>query len=75
MNSTNQNMTLVDNPLAQALSAAAGPELQAACSNLAPLNSGQVKVTPGFKLECLKVLHCSLPGQYSGTQSEPVSRN
>lgn len=72
MNSTGENVNLSDNPLARALAAKAGPQLQAACSTLAPLQEGEIKDTPGFGLECNKVLHCRVAGNYAGQKSEQV---
>ena len=60
MNSTNQNMTLVDNPLAQALSAEAGPELQPACSN--PPTATQL-IIYGLSKEAIKETKSKLEGR------------
>jgi len=53
------NLDLSESELSAELLAAAGPELQAACSAQAPLLPGQVQETSGFNLPCKKILHCN----------------
>jgi len=65
-------MNLSSGKVAAALSKKAGPQLQAACTALAPIASGEVKETDGFNLACKKVLHCNCP-QWQGPQTIPVS--
>lgn len=73
MNSTGESLNLNDNPLARALLAKAGQQLQTECTKLAPLQEGEVKETETYgSLACKKMLHCRVAGHYNGPQSEPV---
>ena len=71
MNSVGTNLDLSTGAVAKAIAAKAGPQLQAACSALAPIGSGEVKETSGFGLPCKKVLHCNCP-PYQGPQTVQV---
>jgi len=74
VNSVGNDMNLSSGKVAVALSNKAGPQLQAACTALAPTASGDVKETDGFNLACKKVLHCNCP-QWQGPQTIPVSQD
>lgn len=67
VNTTGKTLDLSGNPVGVALAQGAGPQLQAACNNLAPLSGGQVKVTDGFGLNCAKVLHCRVGVAFDGS--------
>jgi len=47
--------------VAGAIHRVAGPELEAACRPLAPIQPGQAVMTEGFKLPNKKVIHCLGP--------------
>lgn len=72
MNSTGETMDLQISPLSRALANRAGPQLQRACSEVAPLQGGEIKITPGFQLPCRMVLHCRVKDDYNGVQSAQV---
>lgn len=44
-----------------AIHAAAGPELAAACAALAPCPTGEVRLTPGFRLPAEYIIHTAGP--------------
>ena len=75
MNSTNGNMDLSGGAVAQALSKAAGPALQAECTQKAPIAAGEIAVTgPGNILRCKCIIHINCPGyDKAGGQAEEVS--
>ncbi len=50
---------------------AAGPMLEQACLNFAPLNSGNAIITPGFNLGQKFVVHAVGPNYYSETEKAP----
>ncbi len=49
---------------------AAGPELLAACRKLKGCNTGDVKLTPGFRLPARYVIHAVGPVWYGGRRNE-----
>lgn len=53
-----------------AIHRAAGPELEAACAQLAPCSTGQARLTPGFELPARFVIHAVGPVWRGGTQGE-----
>lgn len=53
-----------------AIHRAAGPELADACSELAPCPTGEVRMTPGFRLKARWVLHAVGPVWRGGQQGE-----
>ena len=75
MNSTNAKLDLSGGAVAQALSKAAGPALQAECTQKAPIATGEIVVTgPGNIRRCKCIIHINCPG-YDKTsgQAEEVS--
>ena len=54
-----------------AIHRAAGPELLAACRPLGGCPTGEARVTPGFKLNALWVIHTVGPVWHGGSQHEP----
>jgi len=54
-----------------AIHRAAGPELHEACKALGGCPTGQVKMTPGFRLPAKAVLHAVGPVWHGGKQGEP----
>ena len=47
---------------------AAGPELLQACKNLHGCETGQAKITAGYRLPCKYVIHAVGPRWQGGTQ-------
>lgn len=54
-----------------AIHRAAGPELLAACRTLGGCETGQAKITPGYRLPARFVIHAVGPIYADGTQGEP----
>ena len=54
-----------------AIHRAAGPELVEHCRSLGGCETGQAKITPGFKLTARWVIHTVGPVWHGGTQGEP----
>jgi O-acetyl-ADP-ribose deacetylase (regulator of RNase III) len=54
-----------------AIHRAAGPELAAAATRLAPCPPGHAVLTPGFRLRARFVIHAVGPIWYGGTEGEP----
>ena len=57
VNTTNGDLDLAQGGVAQALSKAAGPALQAECTKKAPISVGDIAVTGGGRLPCQYILH------------------
>jgi poly [ADP-ribose] polymerase 10/14/15 len=76
VNSTNGNMDLSGGAVSQALVKAAGPSLQAECTQKAPIAAGEIAVTkPGNIQQCNCVIHINCPGyDESDRQAEEVLR-
>jgi O-acetyl-ADP-ribose deacetylase (regulator of RNase III)/GNAT superfamily N-acetyltransferase len=53
-----------------AIHRAAGPELAAACSLLAPCPTGEARITPGFRLPARHVIHAVGPVWHGGGSGE-----
>jgi len=53
-----------------AIHRAAGPELLAACKKIGPIQTGEVRVTPGFSLPARHVLHAVGPVWKGGGHGE-----
>ncbi|XP_067934852.1 protein mono-ADP-ribosyltransferase PARP14-like isoform X2 [Watersipora subatra] len=66
VNSVGKAMNLAAGKVSKAISDRAGPELQKACTGLAPIQVGQVKGTSGYLMECKTILHCFCPQSYEG---------
>ena len=69
VNTTNADLDLTQGPVAQALSKAAGPTLQAECKKKAPISVGNIAVTGGGKLQCCHVIHV-VASKYQPNQVE-----
>jgi O-acetyl-ADP-ribose deacetylase (regulator of RNase III) len=54
-----------------AIHRAAGPELAAACAEVAPCPTGQARLTPGFRLPARFVIHAVGPVWHGGQAGEP----
>ncbi|MCS6789918.1 MAG: O-acetyl-ADP-ribose deacetylase [Bacteroidia bacterium] len=54
-----------------AIHRAAGPELAAACREVAPCPTGEARITPGFRLPAKYVIHTVGPRWQGGTADEP----
>lgn len=54
-----------------AIHRAAGPELNEACRALGSCETGEAKITPGFKLPAKYIIHTVGP-VYSGSHSDPL---
>ena len=63
VNTTNVDLNLSQGAVAQALSKAAGPALQAECTKKAPISVGDIAVTGSGRLPCRYVLH-TVAAQY-----------
>ena len=74
VNTTNPNLDLSFGEVAQALSKAAGPTLQAECTKKAPISAGDIAVTGGGNLQCRYVFHTVAASQYD-QQAEKVRGN
>ena len=54
-----------------AIHRAAGPQLPAACREVAPCPTGQARITPGFDLPARYIIHTVGPVWHGGGQGEP----
>ncbi len=54
-----------------AICSAAGPELLEACKKIGGCLTGEARITPGFRLPSLFVIHTVGPVWHGGNQSEP----
>ena len=69
-------MDLSGGAVAQALSKAAGPALQAECTKEAPIAAGEIAVTgPGNIRRCKCIIHINCPGyDKKGGNAEKVKK-
>lgn len=77
VNTISENMNLSQGAVSKAILEAAGPSLQSTVrseAGAAKLQHGDVVITDGFKLACLKVFHTVCPFWDRGGQAEEVSR-
>ena len=65
VNTTNEDLDLTQGAVAKALSQAAGPALQAECTNKARISVGSMAVTGSGNLPCRHVFHIVAPS-YDG---------
>jgi len=74
VNSASSDLDLSKNASAKALSIAAGPALQQECKAIGKVNSGDIVVTSGGKLNCRHVFHtsCATWNQQSGEQVQNI---
>ena len=66
-------MDLSGGAVAQALSKAAGPDLQAECTKKAPIAPGEIAVTGAGNMQCKCIIHVNCPGYDKSGQAEEVS--
>ena len=71
VNTTNEEM-IGYSGIDLAVHTAAGSELDAMCSKLAPLGLGEAFITPGYKLPCRFIIHTSGPSWRGGLQGESI---
>lgn len=73
VNSASSDLDLSRNASAQALSNAAGPDLQQECTAIGQVQTGGIAVTSGGKLGCKYVFHTSC-AQWENGKGEKVPR-
>ena len=75
MNSTNGSLDLSGGAVSQLLSKAAGPALQAECTQKAPIAAGEIAVTGAGDIKhCKSIIHINCPEyDQSGGKVEVVS--
>lgn len=61
VNAANTTLTMGGGVSGAIFKAAGAEELQAACSNLAPIKTGEAVITPGFDLPAQKIIHTAGP--------------
>ncbi len=52
---------------------AAGPKLDEACRPLAPIATGEARITPGFDANAKWIVHALGPVWHGGSKNEPAS--
>ena len=61
VNAANTTLTMGGGVSGAIFKAAGAEELQAACANLAPIETGEAVITPGFDLPAQKIIHTAGP--------------
>jgi O-acetyl-ADP-ribose deacetylase (regulator of RNase III) len=76
VNAANTDLAMGGGVCGGIFKAAGASELQAACDKLAPIETGEAVITPGFKLPAKYVIHASGPvyHRYSPDESERLLR-
>jgi O-acetyl-ADP-ribose deacetylase (regulator of RNase III) len=70
VNAANEGL-LAGGGVCGAIHRAAGPELEAACRQLAPCPTGEARITPGYRLPARWVIHAVGPVWRGGRAGEP----
>jgi len=70
VNAANERL-LAGGGVCGAIHRAAGPELEAACREVAPCPPGEARITPGFRLPARWVIHAVGPVWHGGQAGEP----
>jgi len=71
VNAANEGL-LAGGGVCGAIHRAAGPELEAACRQVAPCPTGEARITPGFRLPARWVIHAVGPVWRGGHAGEPA---
>ena len=70
VNAANESL-LAGGGVCGAIHRAAGPELEAACRQVAPCPTGEARITPGYRLPARWVIHAVGPVWRDGRAGEP----
>lgn len=77
VNAANTNLLMGGGVCGAIFKAAGANELQAACNALAPIETGEAVITPGFALPCKYIIHTAGPvyNRHEPQQSEELLRS